>query len=204
MQKISKKIHKGFTLMEVMVSVSIFAIIVTVGIVALLSINNAYRKSEASRQTIDSLTYILESMSRRIRTAQSWTTTPGQSSTFTFVDQDGITVTYGWDQTDPTHGKITMAIDNSTCTPQPQCSTNANVQSSLPGQPYDLTPADVYINQLHPDGTPVVGGGLTFNVFGGTHIQSYVQMNLGGYSNDGKQISDFTFQTGISKRVLDQ
>ena len=189
--------------MEVMVSVSIFAIIVTIGIVALVSINDAYRKSEASRQSIDSLTYILESMSRRIRTAQSWTTPAGTSPTFTFVDQDGITVTYAWDQNAK---EITMAITNpnpGTCTPQPACAT-PNVPDSSPGNPYNLTPANVFITPSHPNNTSVIGGGLTFNVFSGAHTQSYVQINLGGYSNDGKQISDFNFQTGVSKRVAGQ
>jgi len=184
--------------MEVMVSVSIFAIVVTVGIVALVSINDAYRKSEASRQTIDSLTYVLESMSRRIRTAQSWTLISPTS--LKILDQDGITVTYSWDQTNE---KMTMDIDNSTCTPQPQCATDANVQDGT----YDITPTDVHVTDHNLDGTVIPGGGFTFTMFGvsaGTQgKQSYVQINLGGYSNDGRQVSDFAFQTGVSKRALD-
>ena len=193
--------------MEVMVSVSIFAIIVTVGIVALVSINDAYRKSEASRQTIDSLTYILESMSRRIRTAQTWTL-GNNGGSLTILDQDNITVTYAWDVTDK---EITIAILNPspiTCTPQPSCQIpNVADSSTQPGGVYNLTPTDVFIATTQPDGiTPVPGGGLTFQLFGGKadHTQEYLQVNLGGYSNDGKQISNFTFQTGISKRILDQ
>jgi prepilin-type N-terminal cleavage/methylation domain-containing protein len=87
--------HKGFTLMEVMVAVSIFAIVVTVGIGALLTINNNYKKAQTSRQAVDSLTFILESMSRSIRTAQEWD--PNHTNTtyrFEFLDQDGVNIVY--------------------------------------------------------------------------------------------------------------
>ena len=66
-QKQDKSYQQGFTLMEVMVAVSIFAIVVTVGIGSLLTINSTYKKSQADRQAIDGLTFTLESMSRRLR-----------------------------------------------------------------------------------------------------------------------------------------
>ena len=81
--------------MEVMVAVSIFAIVVTVGIGALLTINNSYRKAQTSRQAVDSLTYILESMSRSLRTAQSWDI-GNTFDHFGFVDQDGVAVSYDY------------------------------------------------------------------------------------------------------------
>ncbi len=95
MQKKRSQLHKGFTLMEVMVAVSIFAIVVTVGIGALLTINNSYRKAQTSRQAVDSLTYILESMSRSLRTAQSWDI-GNTFDHFGFVDQDGVAVSYDY------------------------------------------------------------------------------------------------------------
>jgi hypothetical protein len=49
--------------MEVMVSVSIFTIVVVVGIGSLLTINETYRKSQTDRKAVDSLTYNLEAMS---------------------------------------------------------------------------------------------------------------------------------------------
>jgi len=92
------KNKKGFTLMEVMVSVSIFTIVVTVGIGSLLMINNAYQKAQSDRQAIDSLTYTLESMSRRIRTAREWgpgiSYNAGALGSFAIVDQDGVSVSY--------------------------------------------------------------------------------------------------------------
>lgn len=183
----------GFTLMEVMVAVSIFAIVVTVGIVSLLTINDTYRKSQTERQTLDSLTFVLESMSRRIRTAASWdsaTTYGSPSNAFTFIDQDGVTITYQWS---PSDQKIYMDYECNGC-------TNPTLADGL----HDMTPANVKITDTNADGTPFPGGGLVFvpTKQDGTG-QSYVQINLGGYVANGKQNSGFSFQTGVSKRPLD-
>jgi prepilin-type N-terminal cleavage/methylation domain-containing protein len=76
----------GFTLMEVMVSVSIFAIIVTIGIGSLLTINTTLQKTRAERQAIDSLSYVLDTMTRQIRTGKEYNE---GGSTFEFKRQDG-------------------------------------------------------------------------------------------------------------------
>ncbi len=185
---------QGFTLMEVMVAVSIFAIVVTVGIVALLTINNSYRKSQTERQAIDSLTYTLESMSRRIRTAASWdpSMTFGQAaSSFKFDDQDGITVTYHWSgitygANGQPQGKILMDVVNP--------ATQGSVPTIADGLDYSMTPDNVVIKNL--SFMPLKASGMTG--------QSYVQINIQGTVTNGRQVSDFSFQTGVSKRVLDQ
>jgi len=168
---------RGFTLMEVMVSVTIFTIIVTVGIVALLTINDSYNKSQNDRQAIDSLTYTLESMSRRIRTARTWDPQVATEE-FSFVDQEGIPVYYYWDI------------------------ANEKIMAEIAGDVFDLTPSNVKIsNASFP------AGGLRFTVLppagGGSGTQSYVQINLGGVVSSSKQKSEFWFQTGVSKRTLD-
>lgn len=185
------KTQQGFTLMEVMVAVSIFTIIVTVGIGSLLTINNAYRKSQTQRQAIDSLTYVLESMSRRIRTAQEWSPnniTNQPTSRFEFIDQDGVLVTYQW-----VGEKIIMFIDN-----------QGNAPIALPDntdEGYDLTPENVHIATDDPDGVSIPGG-LSFVINGGNGAAEYVQINIGGYVVNGKEMSNFSFQTGVSKRSL--
>jgi prepilin-type N-terminal cleavage/methylation domain-containing protein len=172
------KAHAGFTLMEVMVAVSIFAIVMTVGIGALLTINDSYRKSQTQRQGIDSLTYVLEAMSRRIRTAQEWSATNNygtSDSHFTFKDQDGVTVTYNW-----IGNKVTMTIDN----------TGVQNPSLVDGQ-YDMTPDSVTISNM------------SFTPFRSAGQQPYLQINIQGVITNGKAVSDFAFQTGVSKRTGD-
>ena len=181
--------HKGFTLMEVMVAVSIFAIIVSVGMVALVTINDAYRRSETQRQTIDGLTFALESMSRRIRTAESWTSpVSGPTNTFEFIDQDGVDVTY--------------TLVNNQIQVTTSC-TAANSCAQPPAVPdvtnTPITPSGVVVTTVDPNGVQLPG--LVFNEYRTPVDQPYLQINLGGYAVNGKQITDFSFQTGISKRT---
>ena len=69
---------------------------------------------------------------------------------------------------------------------------------------HDMTPANVAITDVRGDGSSFPGGGLTFvpTRHQGSG-QAYVQINIGGIVTNGKQSSEFTFQTGVSKRVSD-
>lgn len=62
-----KKNQSGFTLIEIMVSVSIFAIIMVVGMGALVNVTQSYQVSHKEKEVHDSLNFILESMTREIR-----------------------------------------------------------------------------------------------------------------------------------------
>lgn len=179
--RLTTKRHAGFTLMEVMVSVSIFSIVVIVGIGALLTINETYRKSQTDRKTVDSLTYSLEAMSRRIRTAQTWSGTIGTpENSFSFIDQDGVAVSYQYDLVTPDHMAVTETI-----------------QGGSP-ETFDITPEGVHIDNTVP------GGGLWFTQYqNGTTGQKYLQINLGGRVENGKQTSQFMFQTSVSKRTFE-
>lgn len=60
--------ERGFTLVELMVSLGIFTIVVIAAVSALYSVNAAARRVEAMRATLDNLNFAIESMSRTIRT----------------------------------------------------------------------------------------------------------------------------------------
>jgi len=63
---------RGFTLIEIMVSVSIFTIIITTGIGALVSIVNTYEVTQRQKKVHDGLNYALESMTREMRLGQNY------------------------------------------------------------------------------------------------------------------------------------
>ncbi len=65
-RKIQNK-NLGFTLIEIMVSVSIFAIILLVTSGSIFTVFDANRKSQNLRSVMDNLNYSLESMTRTIR-----------------------------------------------------------------------------------------------------------------------------------------
>ena len=67
-QNFLKKISGGFTIIETMISVSIFLIVVMIGIDSLLNASLIYQKSRDQRSIMDNLTFIMEDISRNIRT----------------------------------------------------------------------------------------------------------------------------------------
>ncbi len=69
-QKNSKA--RGFTLIEIMVSVAVFAIIMILGVGALVTVTNSYRISQQQKTAIDSLSFIMENMTRDIRTGTNY------------------------------------------------------------------------------------------------------------------------------------
>jgi prepilin-type N-terminal cleavage/methylation domain-containing protein len=63
---------RAFTLIEMMVSVTIFAIVMMIGVGALLSLVETNKRAEAIHQVMSSLSAALESMSRTIRVGSSY------------------------------------------------------------------------------------------------------------------------------------
>lgn len=95
-----KCLPRGFTLVEMMVSIGIFTIILFLSTSALLSITITDRKSRAVRIAMDNLNLALEDMSRKIKTGSSYNCGGGLSgvndcaitplSAFSFTAEDGV------------------------------------------------------------------------------------------------------------------
>ena len=62
----------GFTLIETMIAVSIFTIIVTIGMSSVLNASLIHNKSQDMRSIIDSLSFTMEDMSRNLRTGYNY------------------------------------------------------------------------------------------------------------------------------------
>ena len=62
----------GYTIIETMIAISLFTIIVTAGVGALLNANLVHNQSSNMRSIVDSLTFIMEDMSRHIRTGYNY------------------------------------------------------------------------------------------------------------------------------------
>lgn len=63
---------KGFTLIELMVSVTIFIVVMVIALGSLLSISAAERKAEGLKSVMNNLNFSLESMARSIRTGVTY------------------------------------------------------------------------------------------------------------------------------------
>lgn len=67
MQKFNFKNKKGFTVVETMVSVSLFLVVVIYGMGALMNANLLHNKSQNLRSIVDNLSFIMEDLSRNLR-----------------------------------------------------------------------------------------------------------------------------------------
>jgi prepilin-type N-terminal cleavage/methylation domain-containing protein len=65
----SKSKNSGFTLIELMVAISLFSTVMVIVIGALLALNNANRRAQAVRAVIDNLNFAMEDVTRNIRTS---------------------------------------------------------------------------------------------------------------------------------------
>src|SRR5690606_38615674 len=76
----NRKNQHGFTLVEIMVSVSIFAIVMIVGMGALVNVTQSYQVSHKEKEVHDSLNFLLESITREVRLGRNhriFTSLPG-------------------------------------------------------------------------------------------------------------------------------
>ncbi|NQV92920.1 prepilin-type N-terminal cleavage/methylation domain-containing protein, partial [Candidatus Kaiserbacteria bacterium] len=67
-----KSPNKGFSLIEIMVAVSLFSVVMTISVGALLSLIDANRKAQALNSVINNLNFALENMSRNIRVGNTY------------------------------------------------------------------------------------------------------------------------------------
>ncbi len=59
--------EKGFTILEVMIAMTIFTVVVTIGIGSVLTAINQHYSTQNTRTVMDSLNYSMEDMARNIR-----------------------------------------------------------------------------------------------------------------------------------------
>jgi len=72
MFKETKQKHKGFTLIEMMVSLSIFTVVMTVALGALLAVIDANKKSQATQSLMTELNFALDDIARNARVGTNY------------------------------------------------------------------------------------------------------------------------------------
>lgn len=176
---------KGFTLIELMTSLSIFAVIMTISMGSILGVFDANRKSEALKTVMDNLNFTIETMSREMRFGKNYhcsSATPlteprecvsGNDNFVSFLSSDGKQTIYKLDQ------------------------VNNSIQKSTDG-------GSTYINVTAPE---VKITKLTFVVVGpasGDNEQPRIFIQIQGYagSKPGAK-SNFILQTLVTQRLRD-
>jgi prepilin-type N-terminal cleavage/methylation domain-containing protein len=183
MKKIFSNRKKGFTLVELLVSISIFAVVMVVSMGSILVMLNSNRKSQAIRSVLDNLGTTMDDMSRSIRFGSNYhcgssgvltqpQNCPSGDTNMTIIDSSGTQITY----------KL----------------SNGRIARTIGGVDYYLTSPDTNIQTL------------TFFVFGALPystpdlLQPRVIMVINGTAgvNTTSQ-SPFSLETMVSQRKLD-
>lgn len=84
--------HKGFSLIEILISLAVFAVVITAGSAAVISIIDANQKAQALNSIMTNMHTALEGMARDIRTMQTYESSNG--SDITYVDDRGARIRY--------------------------------------------------------------------------------------------------------------
>lgn len=91
---------KGFTLVEIMVSLAIFSLVMVVALGAFLKIVDVNKRAQSIESAVNSLTFVIEAMSREIRTGKEYRFDP--SGAFVFIgkyDANNLPIYYGYRMT---------------------------------------------------------------------------------------------------------
>ncbi|MEI6478988.1 MAG: type II secretion system protein [bacterium] len=163
----------GFTLIEVMVSVSIFAIVVLVSMTAVLSIVDANKKAQSLDDVINNMNFTVESMVRDLRTGYAYNC-GGVCNAGSAVNS--ITFTSSISSCQVTYSLSGTTIYKNECGRGNQALTSSNIS----------------VNQFNL---------YVLNPSGGTG-QPLILMILRATGKVGKQSTEFDLQTLISQRRL--
>lgn len=195
---------RGFTLIELMVSVAIFSIVMTISLGALLSISAADRKAETISSVMNNLNFAIESMTRNIRTGYDYHcgsnsgydcgTGGGAGGTYLkFTSQSGVQTVFQY------------STDSTLCA-QPTAPQGCILRSTDGGTTFvSITAPEVVITNL------------TFYLRGSYHatpdvvgdpsdlLQPNVVITANGYVKiSSAQTSAFNIQTSVTQRLYDR
>ncbi len=177
---------RGFTLLEMLVSLALFSTVMVIVGTAYLNLINLDRQTRATNDVVNNLSFSVDSMARAIRTGTTYACSPGDSngngtcSTFSFYDSTGCFQTYTLQS-----GNIMSTITD------PKSTGKCSVGSNVP-----LTAAPVSISNL------------TFYVRGvgaGDQRQPQVTFIIHGAVNidTTHPAVNFTIQTGATQRNIE-
>lgn len=187
--------NRGFTLLEILVSLAVFSLAIAIILTVLFSVTDAQKKSLALQNAQDNLRFAFEAMTKEIRTGKRFhcgasgdltqpqnCAYPNGDNSFSFRNSVGQTVTY-------------------------QVISNQLVKSSNGTIPCDPDPNDLVDCQKITAKDLILVDKMVFYVdgaFGSDNKQSRVLIVLEGQVLDPKNVGTarINLQTTVSKRGL--
>jgi len=172
---------RGFTLVEMIIAIFIFAIVALVSTSTLLLLNDAQKKAFALRNVYDSMRFSLEILAKDIRTGTAFHC--GSSGNLALPqDCAGGASAFTYTSSGAGNPQVTYALNN------------GRIQKSVgAGAPGDVTLPEVVIDDLR---FIVMGSGV------GDTIQPRVAIIIIGHVGAGRRQSKFNLQTTITQRKV--
>jgi len=178
----------GFTLVEIMVAISIFSIVMVVSLGSILSVLDANKKSQTLRSVMDNLNFSLESMTRDIRFGENYHCSTGGTITLPLDCASGNS-TLNLKVTDGSQIVYKLVGDGV---------TSGRIVKTFGGTDYNVTSSDVVIQDLKFR----VLGSLAYS--NGDLSQPKVIIIIKGYVGSKPTTrSSFILETTVSQRKLD-
>ncbi|MFA5932067.1 MAG: prepilin-type N-terminal cleavage/methylation domain-containing protein [Candidatus Paceibacterota bacterium] len=203
MKKINnKKKSGGYTLIETMISISLFLIIVMDGMGALLNANLLNKKSQSMRSVMDNLSFVMEDMSRNIRTGYNYHCFSG-TDTIPTVPFSNISnpksCLSGWG--------IAFEYQYGTISPNDQWVYYIGVYNGKNGIFKSLDGGITFV-QLNPDEITIDPVASGFVVTGaepppGDTNQPFITIKLVGNITSNGVVTPFILETSASQRQID-
>ena len=176
---------QGFSLIEVIVSIALFSIILTVALGGLLLVIDANRKAKAIKLVVNNLNLAMESMSRELRVGSNICDTEGGTGSSCNTTSLGSEQIFFTTDRGEDNSMFEIAGD----------AVFRRIGPNAAGNPaLKLTGSDVTVDNLR------------FYIRGigpGDDIQPSVVIVLNGHATQADQLVEFDIQTTVSQRKLE-
>lgn len=186
----------GYTIIETMIAVSLFIIITTAGMGSLLNVNLLHQKSRDMRSILDNLSFVMEDISRNLRTGYNYYCITGQDNLFSVSSPQSGQSCWG----------IAFESASGTSSPNDQwvyyIDNTGKIFKATSG-PYNalsfiqLTPDEVVVD-VNKSGFVVAGAEPPPDI-----LQPFVNIKLVGSITYQNVVTPFSLQTSVSQRNID-
>lgn len=199
---------RGFTLIEVMISVMIFSIVMTVALGALLAMSQSDQRAEAIKTVINNLNFSLDSMARTIRTGYDYhcDTTGADLSTPAPQDCDGNNTTPAYATylgLRSAGGTLVAYCLSGGAIEREQIQSGSLDTSCGSANFFPLTSKDVTVSTMRF----IVTGSCAKSGSGCTTDSKQPKVTIllsGSITINGTASSTFNLQTSVTQRIYDQ
>jgi Tfp pilus assembly protein PilW len=199
-KKFNKK-NSGFTILETMIAVSLFIVIVMTGMNALLNASLIGQKSKNMRSIIDNLSFIMEDMSKNLRTGYHYHCFSGGDVISAAVASIAKSCPSGWGLAFESADGLPGNIDDQWVYYIGTYNGTVGIFKSVDG--------GANFVQLNPDEVVIDTTLSTFSVLGaespanGDTQEPFVTIRLVGTITFKGIVTSFNLQTSVSQRLID-